>query len=117
MERAWKSRTAGILALVAGCCGIGVGVTIAAASGIIAGILSYLVGVLPSGFGAILAAAGGAMIGLGIVALIGGIFALRRRVWGLALAGAICAAPLLPPGPALGTLAIVFVALGKREFA
>ena len=47
--------------------------------------------------------------------IVGGIFALRRRVWGLALAGAICAF-LVPAGFILGILAIIFVAMGKREF-
>lgn len=52
---------------------------------------------------------------LGIVAIIGGIFALRRRVWGLALAGAICA--LFPPHVSvLGILAIIFVTLSRSEF-
>jgi hypothetical protein len=52
---------------------------------------------------------------LGIVAVVGGIFALRRSSWGLALAGAICA--LYPPHTAvLGILAIIFVSLSKAEF-
>jgi hypothetical protein len=59
---------------------------------------------------------------LGLIAIVGGIFGIRRRVWGLALAGAICALfPSHPYGrliwsPALGILAIVFVALSKGEF-
>lgn len=28
---------------------------------------------------------------LGLISITGGIFALRRKIWGLALAGAICA--------------------------
>jgi hypothetical protein len=61
-------------------------------------------------------------IGLGLIAIVGGIFAIRRKVWGLALAGAICA--IVPPHPwgyltwtpVLGILAVVFVALSKNEF-
>jgi len=49
---------------------------------------------------------------LGIVAIIGGVSAIRRKFFGLSLAGAICALPSVP----LGILAVVFVALGKREF-
>jgi len=49
---------------------------------------------------------------LGIVAIVGGISAIRRNVFGLSLAGAICA---LPSG-ILGILAVIFIALGKREF-
>lgn len=49
----------------------------------------------------------------GIIALIGGINAIKRRRWGLALAGAILATPIMPP---LGVLSIIFVSMGKREF-
>lgn len=49
---------------------------------------------------------------LGIIAIVGGISALRRKSFGLSLAGAICALP----SQILGILAIIFVALSKREF-
>ena len=55
---------------------------------------------------------GGCVGILGIVAIIGGISALRRKRFGLSLAGAICA---LISG-LMGILAVIFVALGKREF-
>jgi hypothetical protein len=49
---------------------------------------------------------------LGIVAIVGGISAIRRKSFSLSLAGAICARP----STILGILAVIFVALGKREF-
>jgi hypothetical protein len=52
---------------------------------------------------------------LGVVAIVGGIFALRRRHWGLALAGAICAI-FTPASFVLGAVATVFVALARDEF-
>jgi hypothetical protein len=52
------------------------------------------------------------LVTLGIIAIIGGVSALRRTNFGLSLAGAICA---LPSG-ILGILAIIFVSLSKREF-
>ena len=60
---------------------------------------------------------------LGLIAVAGGILAIRRKVWGLALAGAICA--IVPPHPwgfliwtpALGILAVVFVVSSKSEFS
>jgi hypothetical protein len=55
--------------------------------------------------------AGGLLL-LGILAIVGGISAIRRKRFGLSLAGAICA---LISG-LLGVLAVIFVALGKREF-
>ena len=60
---------------------------------------------------------------LGVVAILGGISALRRKAWRLALAGAICA--VFPPHfygrliwtPVLGILAIVFVVRSRSEFS
>lgn len=49
---------------------------------------------------------------LAIVAIVGGISAIRRNRFGLSLAGAICALPSLT----WGVLAVIFVVLGKREF-
>ena len=49
---------------------------------------------------------------LGIMAVVGGISAIRRKSFGLSLAGAICALPSVP----LGIPAVILVALGKREF-
>jgi hypothetical protein len=61
---------------------------------------------------------GGVVIGiilgiLGIIAIAGGISAIKRSSFGLSLAGAICA---FIPFHLLGLLAIIFVSLGKREF-
>jgi len=116
MKKAWKPPTAGIMTIIAGGMGIGVGAYINVFSEVIgelAGVselveLGELIGFL--------ATFGWAVIGLGIVALIGGIFALKKKLWGLALAGAICATPMIPVGTTLGILSIVFLAKGKKEF-
>jgi len=50
---------------------------------------------------------------LGIIAIVGGISAIRRSSFGLSLAGGICA--LLPLNLA-GLWAVIFVSLGKGEF-
>jgi hypothetical protein len=55
---------------------------------------------------------GGLLVVLGIIAILGGIWALRRRSFGLSLAGAVCVLPL----GILGIVAIVCIALAKREF-
>jgi hypothetical protein len=55
---------------------------------------------------------GAPLFALGIVAIVGGISALRRRSFGLSLAGAICALPLVP----LGILAVIFVSVSNKEF-
>lgn len=51
---------------------------------------------------------------LGIVAIVGGVSAIKRNSFGLSLAGAICA---LLPINFFGILAVIFVSLGRREFA
>jgi hypothetical protein len=73
------------------------------------------------------------ILALGIVAIIGGVSAVRRKILGLSLTGAICALPSVISGLylagaidaaaigaltslILGILAVIFVALGKREF-
>ena len=49
---------------------------------------------------------------LGTVAILGGISAIRRKWFGLSLAGAVGALPSV----ILGILAVILVALGRREF-
>ena len=103
MERTWKPTTAGILCIIAGAIGVITGIVVAVVGGI--GWFFWM-----PWFSAI----GAPIIVLGIIAIVGGSYALKRRAWGLALAGSICA--LLPPGTILGILAIIFVSLGKGEF-
>jgi len=108
MEKTWKGTWAGILTIIGGCFGIGVGafVTVMGGMGEMGGM----------GMGMLewVAAFGGGLLALGIIALIGGIVTLRRKAWGFALTGAILALfPIVP----LGVLAIIFVSMGRREFA
>jgi hypothetical protein len=120
MEKTWKPTTAGILSIVAG------------AFGVIGGLLVYLTagGIVAGPWGCPMYQMGPHMpfmfpipiiLGvaipttvLGILSIVGGTFSLKRRIWGLALAGAICA--LFGPWFVLGLLAIIFVALGRSEF-
>ena len=104
-RRTWKATTAGILSVVAGALNVIIFTIVAVAADVTGSMLTGF-----WGFGAI----GIPGIAVGIIAIVGGVFALKRRVWGLALAGAICA---LVPGFILGILAIIFVSLGKDEFA
>jgi len=55
---------------------------------------------------------GGLLVVLGIIAIVGGIWALRRRSFALSLAGAVCVLPL----GILGIVSIVCIALAKRAF-
>jgi hypothetical protein len=103
MGRTWKGTTAGILTIIGGIVGI-------VAGGI--AIMGTGLASMLTGF-EWLAGIGGGFLALGIIALIAGIMTLKRKVWGFCLAGAICAMfPIVP----LGVLAIIFVAMAKKEF-
>jgi hypothetical protein len=104
MERTWKGTTAGILTIIGGICGIAIG-------GVLATVGSAFLSGVPGL--EIMAGIGGGIIAIGVIALIAGIFTLRRKSWGFALAGAILALfPIIP----LGVLSIIFVSMAKKEF-
>lgn len=104
MTKTWKPTTAGILSIISG------------ASGIILGLLAFARAddVVRNMRHVRLDIVGFLLLVLGIIAVAGGIFALLRKVWGFALAGAICA--IFSPGWALGILATIFVSISKNEF-
>lgn len=106
-KKTWKPTTAGILSIVAGAMQTIGGIAVAVVGGAIAEM--EVVPLMPRIFGAIAIP----ILILGIVAIVGGIYALKRKVWGLALAGCICS--LIGPW-ILGIPATVFVAMGKDEF-
>jgi hypothetical protein len=101
--------TAGILDLIVGVPGLIIGIICT----VIGGFLTFFI----AGLGALL---GVPLIILSIVAIVGGIFAIRKRAWGFALAAAICGfvvgLPFIAPAILLGIPAIVFTALGKGQF-
>ena len=98
-ERTWKPTVAGIICIIAGIAGIIVASGLAPPAPPSDPALMMIFFYVPS-------------IILGIVAIAGGIYALIRRVWGLALTGSIA----LVGFGIVGILSIIFVSLGKREF-
>ena len=119
MEKTWKPTAAGILCIIGGTIGAVIGLIALSLVWIAGGIWDFLWKIASEPYQEIPA---GPSLEAGIVivvliiatlAIVGGIYALRRRIWGLALAGSICAlVPLVIPG----ILAIIFVSLSKREF-
>ncbi len=114
MDKTWMPLVAGILSIVAG--------GLSLIGGIIAILAASVFMVAPySGLGQ---EAIGIVFFLAVlipfliicaVAIIGGIYAIKRRNWGLALAGAICSI-LTSWAWMLGVAAVVLVALSKKEF-
>ena len=125
-NQTWKPTTAGILSIIAGIPAI-VGGTILAliATGITGmGIIPWTAFIpdiesipelhaILGGLGIVLGSIAVFPIIIGIVDIVGGVFALKRKRWGLALAGAICS---LFSTWFLGIPAIVLVIIGKEEF-
>lgn len=111
-NKTWMPMTAGILEIICGAWALLVSFVLVFVGSIfrtlaipdMPAFVGPLVGMMSIPFGL-----------LGILAIIGGIFALRRKVWGLALAGAI-ASLFSPYMILLAIAAIVFVALSKNEF-
>jgi hypothetical protein len=105
VEETWKPTTAGTLNIIAGCFGIAGGIYIANLNGIEWNFHPIVI--------AIIGVIGVSRIALGVISLIGGIMARKRRLWEIALAGSITAILCAPP---LGIISTVFVSLGKKEF-
>ena len=111
MEKTWKPTTGGILSLIAGIIQLLSGIGLTVGLGMLQGLIGSIPG-LPAGIFAIL---GIPWIILGIIAIAGGVFAMKRAKWGLALAGSICAL-FHPLTWFLGIASIIFVIMGKGEF-
>lgn len=100
MEKTWKPTAAGVCCIISGVVDV------------IFGLMNLSMGSFAGGlFMGWFASFGVPFIVLGAIAIIGGIFALKRTRWVLALVGAICALF------GLGILAIIFLIMGKEEFA
>ena len=124
MERTWKPVVAGVLNLVAGAFVLIGGITVLGLLGQPtmaipwANYAMYSLGLegtpSTSFVTKFIVALGVALVVPGVVSILGGIYSLRRNLWGLALAGAIFSLFYLPP---LGIPAIIFTALSREEFA
>jgi len=108
MKKTWKPTTAGILGIIAG------GLSVITGCGMyMSAIVANFLTTVPPLIYSILTYPVIPLILLGILAIAGGICALLRKTWGLALAGSIAA---LLVAPLLGLLAVIFTAISKKEF-
>ena len=103
-SRSWMPPTAGVLSVASGGLGILTGLLV----GTVLAAIGSIIGAPHAGVLAV------PMMVFGLLAIVGGVFAIQKKVWGLALVGSISA--LMWPYTLLGILSIIFVSLGKREF-
>lgn len=127
MRRTRKPAAAGVVSVAAGIPAVGEGIAIVVVGGGTTGLqlsalADYLMGTdLPSALSdatipspLLPGSRGAVLIPFGILSMIGGVGAIRRRHWKISLAGCICAAAVIP---VLDLPAIVLAALSRREFS
>lgn len=111
MEKTWMSTTAGILDIIAGSFNIVFSLSISIILAVFSNILPL--DRIPELLSIILIIIATLRVLIGVLAIVGGIYAVKGTKWGLALAGsiaAVCASALL------GIPALVFTILGRKEF-
>jgi len=111
-NKTWMPLTAGILDIICGAWALLVSLGMSVAGGV---LRAMALPEVPAYIGSILAILAIPFALLAILDIVGGVFALRRKIWGLALAGAISS--LFSPYCFLLAIAsIVFTAMSKSEF-
>ena len=120
MEKTWKPTVAGILEIISGAVGFMAVTGLIIAIGI-TGCTAYFPGKgdIPEFVPSLLTGIAVPLAILSILSLVGGIYAVQRKRWDLALAGSIAAifasTPLLGGLP-VGITATILTALSKKEF-
>lgn len=120
MEKTWKPMVAGILDIISGAVGLVAVVGLIIAIGVTGGSAYFPgKGAIPEFVPSLLTGIAVPLAILSILSLVGGIYAVQRKIWGLALAGSIAAIfasiPLLGGLP-VGITATILTALSKNEF-
>lgn len=122
VQKTWKPMAAGILDIVGGSLRIlgsiaaliGIMFFVPIAKSVGPGLVpEYGRWLVPRVIETLLAIAVIVLLILGIPPIIGGIYALQRKKWGLALAGSIVA---IFASSIMGILATIFIAMSKDEF-
>jgi hypothetical protein len=110
----WMPTAGGVLSIVAGALGLLISLVM-----IIVGIVTAMaVQAAASGWGGFPAIVFGFIalwfLALGVLAVMGGVFSLKHHNWALALTGSIAA--FFCGGHILAIMAIVFIAISRKEF-
>ncbi len=122
VQKTWKPMVAGILNIVSG------SLRILSSIAVFIGIMLFIpvatsIGpgpvpdmprwIVPGVLASILIIGVVLLLVVGILSIIGGIYALQRKKWGLALAGSIAA---IFGSSVMGILATIFIVMAKDEF-
>ncbi|MBM3155319.1 MAG: hypothetical protein FJ008_08325 [Chloroflexi bacterium] len=114
-KRTWMPVAAGILDIVCGSVTLFISGLLGIIGTVGSAVLNYFpVGIPPAVVAAVFSALAIPFTLLGILAIVGGVYALQRKKWGLALVGSIAA--FFPPKWILGIAAIVLTVLAREEF-
>lgn len=113
MEKTGKPTVAGIFNIITGVIGILWAIGLFIGYGVVSDAWCVPTGYIPDFVAGIILAMAIPILILAILALLGGIYSLLRKLWGLALAGSIAAILLFF---LLGVPAVILIALSKNEF-
>jgi len=108
MASEWKSLTAGILDIISG-----VGMLFVCFWLVLAGGITSMVGSVPQWVPGLLFGLAVPLVILAVLAGVGGIFAIKRKVWGMALVGSIAAFLCCF---LLGVISVILTAVSQNEF-
>jgi hypothetical protein len=115
MERTWMPKVAGIISILAGVINLFTTFLLLISAFAVQGMAAFLAIPLwlPINASVALLFVGFPFLTCGVLSLIGGVYALQRKNWGLALVGAIMS---FFPYCILGLVAVVLIAISKDEF-
>jgi uncharacterized membrane protein YozB (DUF420 family) len=108
VEKSWMTLTSGILDIISG-----IGMMFVCFWLVVAGSITGIVQNVPQWLPGVLFTLAIILIIVAIVSVIGGVFAIKRKVWGMALAGSIAAFFCFF---IFGIISIVLITLGHNEF-
>ena len=114
MEKAWMPLAVGIISMIAGVLGVLRRSVMFVGVNLILPALEAMHLDMPAFVAAFAVPALIAGIVFALLAIVGGTYALRRKIWELALTGSIAAVFCSVP---LGVVAVVLITLSRKEFA
>jgi hypothetical protein len=118
MEQTSKPAIAGILIIISGVLGLIAGLGSFIGFGVVSGNFGVPTGYIPPFVPGLVMVTAIILTIMSIVTIVGGVYSLKRKIWGLALAGAIMSIFVaFPLGLALGIAAIVLLIMSANEFA